>query len=39
VRDGACRHPESATVSVGVCKVDVDDKQKKLLNVVAALPP
>jgi hypothetical protein len=39
VRDGACRHPESATVSVGVCKVEIDDKQKKLLNVVATLPP
>jgi hypothetical protein len=39
VRDSACRHPESATVSVGVCKVEIDDKQKKLLNVVATLPP
>jgi hypothetical protein len=39
LRDSVCRHPESATVSVGVCKLDIDDKQKKLLNVVATLPP
>ncbi|MDB4938458.1 MAG: hypothetical protein JWP87_5430 [Labilithrix sp.] len=39
LRDQACRHPEGNTVSVGVCKFDIDDKQKKLLNVVATLPP
>jgi hypothetical protein len=39
IRDGACRHRESATVSVGVCRFDVDDKQKKITNVVATLPP
>lgn len=39
IRDAACRHRESATVSVGVCRFDVDEKQKKLTNVVATLPP
>ena len=39
LRDQSCRQPVSSTVRVGVCKFDVDDKQKKLLNVVAALPP
>jgi hypothetical protein len=39
LRDQTCRHPEGTTVSVGVCKFDIDDKQKKIFNVVAALPP
>ena len=39
VRDQACRHPEGNTVSVGVCKFEIDDKQKKLFNVVATAPP
>jgi hypothetical protein len=39
LRDQACRHPEGNTVHVGLCKFDIDDKQKKLFNVVAALPP
>ena len=40
VRDQACRHPEgTTTVSVGVCKFGIDDKQKKLFNVVATAPP
>lgn len=39
LRDQTCRHPESKTVSVGLCKFDIDDKQKKLLNVVVAIPP
>ena len=39
VRDQACRHPEGTTVSVGVCKFGIDDKQKKLFNVVATAPP
>lgn len=39
VRDQTCRQPVSTSVHVGVCKFDVDDKQKKLLNVVASLPP
>ena len=39
VRDQTCRHPESKTVSVGVCKFDIDDKQKKLLNVVVTPAP
>jgi hypothetical protein len=39
LRDQTCRHPESGVVSVGLCKFTIDDKQKKLLNVVATLPP
>ena len=39
VRDQACRHPEGNTVSVGVCKFEIDDKQKKLFNMVATAPP
>lgn len=39
IRDQTCRQPVSSSVQVGVCKFEVDDKQKKLLNVVASLPP
>lgn len=39
LRDQTCRHGEGTNVQVGVCKFDIDDKQKKLLNVVASLPP
>jgi hypothetical protein len=39
VRDQTCRQPVSNSVHVGVCKFEVDDKQKKLLNVVSALAP
>ena len=39
VRDQTCRQPVSSSVHVGVCKFEVDDKQKKLLNVVSALAP
>jgi hypothetical protein len=39
LRDQACRHTEGTTVSVGVCKFEIDDKQKKLFNVVATAPP
>lgn len=39
LRDQTCRHPQSSSVSVGVCKFDVDDKQKKITNVVATAPP
>ena len=39
IRDQTCRHPESKSVSVGVCKFEIDDKQKKLLNVVVTPPP
>lgn len=39
LRDQTCRHPESKTVQVGLCKFDVDDKSKKLTNVVATSPP
>jgi hypothetical protein len=39
IRDQTCRNPESRTVRVGVCKFDVDDKQKKILGVVATSPP
>jgi hypothetical protein len=39
IRDAACRHREGALVSVGVCRFDVDEKQKKIGNVVATLPP
>ena len=39
LRDQTCRQPVSNSVHVGLCKFDVDDKQKKLLNVVAAVAP
>ena len=39
VRDQACRHREGNSVSVGVCKFDIDDKQKKLSGMVATAPP
>jgi len=39
LRDQACRHQEAKAVSVGICKFEIDDKTKKLTNVVAALPP
>jgi hypothetical protein len=39
IRDGACRHRDLVTVNVGLCRFDVDDKQKKIGNVVATLPP
>ena len=39
IRDQACRHPEGGQVSVGVCKFDIDDKGKKLGNVVSTPPP
>jgi hypothetical protein len=39
VRDQTCRNPESKVVSVGVCKFEIDDKQKKIANVVATPPP
>jgi len=39
IRDQICRHPESKTVSVGVCKFEIDDKQKKILNVVVTTAP
>jgi hypothetical protein len=39
VRDQACRHPEGQSAQVGLCRFDIDDKQKKLSNVVASLPP
>jgi hypothetical protein len=39
LRDQTCRHPEGNSVSVGVCKFEIDDKQKKLFNVVATAPP
>ena len=39
LRDQACRHPSSKVVSVGTCRFDIDEKQKKLLNVVATLAP
>jgi hypothetical protein len=39
VRLFACKEPTSAKVNVGVCRFDVDDKQKKILNVVATPPP
>jgi hypothetical protein len=39
VRDQTCRQPVSSSVHIGTCKFEVDEKQKKLLNVVAALPP
>jgi hypothetical protein len=39
LRDQTCRNPESKVVSVGVCKFEIDDKQKKISNVVATPPP
>ncbi len=39
LRDQACRNPEGKSVSVGVCKFEIDDKQKKISNVVATPPP
>jgi len=39
IRDEACRRPTSTSIAVGICKFDVDDKQKKITNVVAAAPP
>lgn len=35
----ACREPESSTISVGLCRFNVDDAQKKIVNVVATPPP
>ncbi|MBX3189550.1 MAG: hypothetical protein KF819_21170 [Labilithrix sp.] len=39
VRDQVCRHPVSASVHVGVCKFEIDDKGKKIVNVTSAAPP
>ncbi len=39
LRDWACRHRESQVASVGVCRFEIDDKTKKIQNVVATLPP
>jgi hypothetical protein len=38
MRDQACRH-EAGPIHVGLCKFVVDDKQKKISEVVASLPP
>lgn len=39
VRLFACKQPEASHVHIGVCRFDVDDKQKKIHNVVATPPP
>jgi hypothetical protein len=39
LRDQACRNPVSKVVSVGVCKFEIDDRQKKISNIVATPPP
>lgn len=39
VRLFACKQPEASNVHIGVCRFDVDDKQKKIQNVIAAAPP
>lgn len=39
LRDQTCRHRESQTVSIGLCKFDIDDKAKKITNVVMTPPP
>lgn len=39
LRDWACRHRESQVASVGVCRFEIDDKAKRIQNVVATLPP
>ncbi|MBX3224723.1 MAG: hypothetical protein KF795_29675 [Labilithrix sp.] len=35
----ACKQPEASNVHIGVCRFDVDDKQKKIDKVVATPPP
>lgn len=39
MRDETCRRPTSKTISVGLCRFDVDDAKKQITNVVAASPP
>lgn len=39
VRLYACKEPQSSHVHVGVCRFAVDDKQKKIHDVVAAAAP
>lgn len=39
LRDQACRRPNERVISVGLCRFEVDDKAKKITNVVATLPP
>jgi hypothetical protein len=39
LRDQTCRHPDGSTVSVGVCKFRIDDKQTKITDVVGTPPP
>jgi hypothetical protein len=39
VRLYACKEPTSSSIHVGVCRFDVDDKQKKIANVVATPAP
>lgn len=36
LRLAACQKPQSERVTNGMCRFDVDDKQRKILNVVAA---
>ena len=39
LRDQTCRHRESQVVSIGLCKFEIDDKTKKITNVVMTPPP
>ena len=39
LRDQTCRHPESKSVNVALCKWEIDDKAKKITNVVFSPPP
>ena len=39
MRDQVCRHDDASSVHVGLCKFEVDDKQKKIIGVVASLAP
>ncbi len=39
VRLYACKEPTSSHIHVGVCRFDVDDKKKRIANVVATPPP
>jgi len=39
LRDLACRNLASASGHVGVCKFEIDDKQKKITNVTSAIGP
>jgi hypothetical protein len=39
IRDLACRNLGASSAHVGLCKFEVDEKQKKIVNVTAAIGP